>query len=118
MTAQHSKAAKQMLSVHLKDKNALYAAYMPFLNHGGLFVPTTDGYSLGDEVFVLVTLPEESERVPVAGKVVWITPRGAVGNRTPGIGVHFNGNDGGRLRNKIEALLAGALNRDKPTHTL
>jgi len=118
MTAPQSRAAKQMLSIHLKDKNALYASYMPFLVHGGLFVPTVDSYTLGDEVFVLVTLPEETDRIPVAGQVVWVTPRGAVGNRTPGIGVQFNGQDGGRLRNRIENLLAGALNRDKPTHTL
>jgi type IV pilus assembly protein PilZ len=55
----------------------------------------------------------------VAGKVVWVTPVGAQGNRTAGIGVQFNeGPDGEQVRTKIEALLAGALGADRPTHTM
>lgn len=118
MTVSQGRAAKRMLSVHLKDKNALYAAYMPFLENGGLFIPSLDNYRLGEEVFVLLTLLDEPEKMPVAGRIVWITPKEAVGNRTPGIGIQFNGQDGGRLRDRIETLMAGALNRDKPTHTL
>lgn len=118
MTPHQEKSAKRMLSVHLKDKNALYAAYMPFIENGGLFVPSLDNYSLGEEVFVLLTLLDEPEKLPVAGRIVWITPKGAVGNRTPGIGIQLNGQDGGRLRDRIETLLAGSLAREKPTHTL
>ncbi len=63
---------------------------MPFLKHGGLFAPTAQRYSLGDEVVLLVNLADESERLSVVGKVVWISPVGAQGNRTAGIGIHFN----------------------------
>ena len=118
MTASHGTFAKRMLSVHLKDKNALHAAYMSFVENGGLFIPSLDSYALGEEVFVLLTLLDEPEKMPIAGRIVWITPKGAVGNRTPGIGIQFNGQDGGRLRNRIETLLAGTLAREKPTHTL
>lgn len=109
---------RKMLSLHLKDKHALYASYMPFLENGGLFIPTLDEYSLGDEISVMLTLLDEMEKVTLTGKIVWVTPRGAVSNRTPGIGVQFGDQDGGRLRNRIEAIMAGILNRDKPTHTL
>ena len=118
MSAEPGKTAKRMLSVHLKDKNALYAAYMPFLENGGLFIPSMDQYELGEDVFVLLSLLDDPEKMPVAGRIVWITPQGAVGNRTPGIGIQFNGQDGGRLRARIETIMAGALERDKPTHTL
>jgi type IV pilus assembly protein PilZ len=107
-----------ILSLTIKDKNALYAAYMQFVKNGGLFIPTTKKYKLGDEVFMLLTLMEETERIPVAGKVIWITPIGAEGNRAAGIGVQFSDQDGGLARNKIETYLAGALKSDRPTHTM
>jgi type IV pilus assembly protein PilZ len=107
-----------ILSLAIKDKGSLYAAYMPFVKNGGLFIPTTKPYKLGDEVFMLLTLMEEKERIPVAGKVVWITPAGAQGNRTPGIGVQFSEQDNGQTRARIETLLGGALKAERPTHTM
>lgn len=107
-----------ILSLTIKDKNALYAAYMQFVQSGGLFIPTTKQYRLGDEVFMLLTLMDETERLPVAGRIIWITPVGAEGNRAAGIGVQFSDQDGGAARNKIETYLAGALKSDRPTHTL
>lgn len=107
-----------ILSLSIKDKSALYAAYMPFVKNGGLFIPTPKSYQLGDEVFMLLTLMDETEKIPVAGKVIWITPQGAQGNRTAGIGVQFAERDGGATRNKIETYLAGALKSDRQTHTM
>ncbi len=107
-----------ILSLTIKDKSALYAAYMPFVKNGGLFIPTPKGYNIGDEVFMLLTLMEETEKIPVAGKIVWITPKGAQGNRAAGIGVQFNEQDGGVARGKIETYLAGALKAERPTHTM
>ena len=107
-----------ILSLTIKDKSALYAAYMPFISGGGLFIPTKKNYQLGDEVFMLLTLMDEPEKIPVAGKIIWITPVGAQGNRAAGIGVQFSDQDEGTARNKIETYLAGALEADRPTHTL
>ena len=110
-------AKSGILSLTIKDKAVLYAAYMPFIVNGGLFIPTGKQYRLGDEVFLLLTLMEEPEKIPVAGKVVWITPRGAGGTRAAGIGVQFN-EEGDMARKKIETYLAGALQSDRPTHTM
>lgn len=107
-----------ILSLTIRDVNALYAAYMPFVNNGGLFVPTNKKYKLGDEVFMLLTLMQENERIPVAGKIIWITPIGAEGNKAAGIGVQFSEQDGGMARNKIETYLAGALKWERQTHTM
>jgi type IV pilus assembly protein PilZ len=112
-------ARQGILSLAVKDKAQLYAAYMPFLKQGGIFVPTTRRYFIGDEVFVLLTLPEGNERLPVAGRVVWVTPAGAQGNRTAGIGVQFaDSAEGENVKGRIETLLAGTLAADKPTHTM
>jgi type IV pilus assembly protein PilZ len=107
-----------ILSLTIKDKSALYAAYMPFIRGGGLFIPTKKNYRLGEEVFMLLTLMDDAEKIPVAGKIVWITPTGAQGNRAAGIGVQFSSQDEGAARNKIEGYLAGALDSDRPTHTM
>ena len=106
-----------ILSLTIKDKAVLYAAYMPFLANGGLFVPTNKQYRVGDEVFMLLTLMDESEKIPIAGRVVWITPVGAQGNRQAGIGVQFSEQDAA-ANAKIENHLGGALNSDRQTHTM
>lgn len=110
-------ARNGILSLTIRDKAVLYAAYMPFIANGGLFIPTNKVYSLGDEVFMLLSLMEEQEKIPVAGKVVWITPKGAQGNRAAGIGVQFSSEDDTASK-KIETYLAGALESDRPTHTM
>lgn len=108
-----------VLSLSIKEKTALFAAYMPFLKGGGIFIPTTKQYKLGDEVFMLLTLMEDPNKIPVAGKVVWITPAGAHGGKTQGIGVQFDKNDSGvAARNKIEGLLGGSLKSARQTHTM
>ena len=107
-----------MLSLSIKDKASLYASYMPYVKNGGLFIPTNKAYSLGDEVFMLLTLMEDGNRLPVAGKIIWITPMGAQGNRARGIGVQFAPQDKGQTRSKIETHLAGALKADRITHTM
>ncbi|MFL0808915.1 MAG: PilZ domain-containing protein [Agarilytica sp.] len=110
-------ARNGILSLTIRDKAVLYAAYMPFIQNGGLFIPTNKSYNLGDEVFMLLSLMDEPEKIPVAGKVVWITPKGAQGNRAAGIGVQFSGDDDA-ANSKIENYLAGSLESDRPTHTM
>jgi len=113
-----SASRQGILSLSIKDKNALYAAYMPFVKSGGLFIPTKREYEMGEEVFLLLNLMEETERLPIAGKIIWITPVGAEPYRTQGVGVQFSEQEGGVVRHKIEAYLDGALESDPPTHTL
>lgn len=107
-----------ILSLTIRDKSALYAAYMPFIKNGGLFIPTEKPYKLGDEVFMLLTLMDSEGKLPIAGKVVWITPKGAQGNKATGIGVQFSELDKGATKSKIETQLAGALESERPTHTM
>ena len=108
-----------VLSLNISSKSALYAAYMPFLKNGGIFLPTSRDYKLGDEIFMLLQIMDDPTKHPVAGTVAWITPPGAQGNKTQGIGVQFAGDDAGQvLRNRIEQILAGHLGSSRPTHTL
>lgn len=107
-----------VLSLAIKEKAALYAAYMPFLVGGGLFIPTTKTFQIGEEVFMLLSLIEDPVKLKVVGNVVWITPS-TQGNKPQGIGVQFNEKSGGlEARNKIEGLLGNALKSLRATHTI
>lgn len=114
-----SSSRQGILSLTIKDKGALYAAYMPYIKHGGLFIPSNKDYVLGDEVFMLLKLMGEVDKLPVVGRVIWLTPKGAQGNGIAGVGVQFaDDEDGVNVRNKIETYLGGALQSDRPTHTM
>lgn len=106
-----------MINLPIKDKTALYSSYMPFVKGGALFVPSTRMYKLGEEVFVIVTLPDDTERMPLTGKVVWVHHRNQ-GQRPAGFGVQLSGEGSDALRRKIEAQLGGSLTADRPTYTL
>ena len=107
------------MSLAIKDKGSLYAAYMSYIEGGGIFIPTNKVYKLGEEVFILLSLMDETEKMPVVGKVVWINPQGTGhGHSLPGIGVQFTDSDGKTVRNKIETYLAGTAQSERMTHTM
>jgi type IV pilus assembly protein PilZ len=112
-------ARPSVIQLVFREKGALYAAYIPAFTEGGLFVPTTREYTLGDDIYLLLSLPEDNQRYPVAGKIAWITPANASGGRTQGVGVRFPGDDKTRLlRVKIEQILGTNISSSKPTQTL
>ena len=108
-----------VIQLVFREKSALYAAYVPILANGGIFVPTTRDYKLGDDMYLLLTLPDDPQRYPVAGKVAWITPSNAAGGRTQGVAVGFSNDAKVRvLRQRIETLLGTQLQSAKPTQTI
>jgi len=108
-----------VMQLVFREKGALYAAYVPILLDGGLFVPTTREYKLGEDIYLLLSLPDDPQRYPVAGKVAWITPANASGGRTQGVGVRFPSDEKTRLlKLKIEELLGTQLQSAKPTQTI
>ena len=119
-TSSANQAARpSIIQLAIKEKGALYAAYIPMFKDGGIFIPTTKNHRLGDDVMVLITLPDDVQRYPIAGKVAWITPPRASGNRTQGIGVRFPKDDkSAQLKVKIEQMLGTAIASDRPTQTL
>ena len=108
-----------VIQLVFREKGALYAAYIPMLTDGGLFVPTQRPYKLGEDIYLLLSLPDDPQRYPVAGKVAWITPANASGGRTQGVGVRFPADDKTRqLKIKIEEVLGTQISSSKPTQTV
>ena len=114
-----SSARPSVVQLAIKEKAALYAAYIPLFKEGGVFFPTERDYQLGADVYVLITLPDDTQRYPVAGKVAWVTPAKASGNRTQGVGVRFPNDEKSRqLKLKIEEILGVHLASERPTQTI
>jgi type IV pilus assembly protein PilZ len=108
-----------VIQLVFREKGALYAAYIPLFSEGGLFVPTTREYRLGEDIYLLLTLPDDPQRYPVAGKVSWLTPPNTSGGRTQGVGVRFPVDEKTRLlRVKIEEVLGTSIQSSKPTQTV
>ena len=108
-----------VIQLAIKEKAALYAAYIPLFVEGGIFIPTAREYKLGDDIYVLLSLPDDPQRYPVAGKVAWVTPAKAAGSRTQGVGIQFPRDEKSKLlKIKIEQILGAALGSDRPTQTI
>ncbi len=109
-----------ILSLAIKDKGSRYSTDISFFENAGIFIPTNKAYDLGDEVFMLLTLMDETEKMPVVGQVAWINPNGGGNSHgIAGIGVHFTEKDCEKVRNKIETFLAGSAQKsDRLTHTM
>ncbi len=97
---------------------SLYLAYMPFIKGGGLFVRTIKDFELGTAVKLSISLMEETEKYEIEGSIVWITPKGAQGNKPAGVGIQFSGENSRYLCNKIETYLAGMLKSTQVTDTI
>jgi type IV pilus assembly protein PilZ len=118
-TVNPSTPRPSVIQLAIKEKAALYAAYIPLFEDGGIFIPTAREYRLGDDVYVLLSLPDDPQRYPVAGKVAWVTPARASGNRTQGVGIRFPSDEKSRLlKLKIEEILGSHLASDRPTQTI
>lgn len=109
MNAPRRASGGGLLHFNPTDRMALYKAYMPFVKNGGLFISTSHRYELGNEVFVMLKLPQEaeSERMSIVGKVVWISRNGGV-NRPAGIGIQMSDQpENAVVRDRIERAIAG-----------
>ncbi len=108
-----------VIQLAFKDLPSLAASYMPLLSNGGLFVPTERGFQLGESIYVLLTLPDDPQRYPIAAKVAWVTPARSAGGRVQGVGMHFPTDDKTlQLRTKIEATLNSYVGSDRSSQTV
>lgn len=108
----------KLINISFVSEACLYMAYMPFVKDGGIFIRTNQNYSLGDELQLSLKLINEHDPYLVTAKVVWITPKGAQGNKPPGIGVQFLGENCRNVSSKIETYLAGMLKSSQLTDTI
>jgi type IV pilus assembly protein PilZ len=98
-----------IINYAMKELTELNLSYMPFIKEGGLFVPTTERFILGDLIDIDLQLPNKEMPLRINGKVVWLTPKSAVHHVIEGVGVQFVGPLAEMVRTELEALLDKSL---------
>ena len=107
-----------ILTCHIDNVEMLYASYLSFVTNGALFVPSNQVKEIGEEVFIAVTLPNSSERLPMNGKIVWVNSKDQA-NRPAGFAVQIGTDVAGlTIKNEIERLLAGKVDSLQSTYTM
>jgi type IV pilus assembly protein PilZ len=107
-----------LLQFALRDLPTLYVSYIPLLKNGGIFVPTSRPYSLGDKMYLSLTLPYDSKKYTLPCTVVWINPVGVSGGAAPGVGLHFpEDTEAQVVHQKILDLLSRIEKAPSYTHT-
>ena len=118
-TAPEASQRPGVFTLVIRSKAALYAAWIPLLKGGGIFLPSNRSHALGEEVLILLTLLDDGNKIPLQGNVAWINPAHGTSNRPQGIGVQLADSEAARdLKKRVEGLLAGALQSSRPTHTI
>ncbi|QIO08621.1 PilZ domain-containing protein [Acinetobacter lanii] len=106
-----------LLQANISDRATLQASYMPYVQGGGLFISSKQDVKMGEEVFVLATLPNQSQKIPLTGKVIWISYK-QTGMKPQGFAIQLSGEKGNYYRMEAEKLLAGSMSSDLPSFTM
>jgi type IV pilus assembly protein PilZ len=107
-------------TVVITDKKELYRSYMPFIVGGGLFIPfneevTPNKVQPGQKMFIVFSMLESKQKIPIQGKVVWICKSGL----TKGYGVAFGDSAPMRaLKENIENQITDLMAKKEATYTL
>ena len=106
-----------IIAVEIQSTQQLYSCYMPFLEGGGLFLPTKKTYKMGTNLLVRLKLLKENTMLPVAGRVAWIALSNVQGGQKQGVGIRFTDTDGS-MRQKMEDMLMSYKEKGVATFTL
>lgn len=110
--------SERIISYKFTTVKNLYNAYMPFIEKGGLFIPSRESFSLGEKVMLDILFLDHPKAYQIPGQVAWLTPAGAQGGKPQGVGVQFIGDDADKIRIQIETHLAGMLDSSISTDTM
>jgi type IV pilus assembly protein PilZ len=107
-----------IITCNIAHIQTLYSSYLSFVANGGIFVPSTRGYNIGDDVFVAFTLPGSNDRFPLNGKIIWVNDKGTTA-KPAGFALQFGTDiNSQKMKNEIERQLAGMVESDRPTYTM
>jgi len=101
-----------LLQLSIRDKVALHSHYMPFIRHGGIFIPTERIYRFGETVGMILRFLDRGKKLVITGKVVWVSPQSSNNSaHNPGVGLQFVGNTREDVQKAIEAYLGDLAKR-------
>lgn len=107
-------------SINIPEKKELYRCYMPFIKHGGLFIPFNEEVgpnqiSPGQNIFIVLTILDQRNKIPIHGKVVWISK----GGMQKGYGVSLGNTPAMKaLKESIETAIMDFTTKKEATYTI
>lgn len=107
---QKNNMATDLLQLAIRDKVALHSHYMPFIQGGGVFVPTKKEFHLGDMTGVVIRFLDRGKKLVISGRVVWISPEGN-SSGMPGVGIQFVGASQASIKGAIDSYLGELAHR-------
>ena len=111
----------RMLQLRLESKPIIYMSYMSFLEYGGVFLPSNDKFTMGEEVLLVLELvgPAHTDKLFIKSNVCWINANPSASGRPKGIGLAFSSDESGvKAKALFEAILSGLLANERATYTL
>lgn len=119
MAEDSTKRAVKMIKLHITERTMLYSSYMSFLRGGGMFIASSDHFSMGEEVLLVLEVMEHDTKFPLRCQVVWQNPPSSNPMRPGGVGLAFPGDEiGKQAKATIETNLAGLLDNPRQTYTM
>ena len=125
LTAKHAvikrikrvKIMNNIIKLVIKAKVDLSVSYIQQFKYGGIFIGGEFNYTIDDEVFLIISLPDGGAALAVAGVVKWLSPVAALAY-PPGIGVQFSSDQvGSEAKSRIESILAGVVDEETNSYT-
>jgi type IV pilus assembly protein PilZ len=104
--------ASQLLQLDIQNKVVLHSHYMPFIKDGGIFIQTEREFEFEQRVVMLLRFLDKGKKLPISGRVVWISPKSGRGSSvSPGVGLQFAGDNRKEIQKAIEAYLGDLAKR-------
>lgn len=107
-------------TVIINERRELYRCYMPFIKGGGLFIPFNEEINAskvqpGQKVFIVLSILDSKQKIPIHGKIVWISRGGPM----KGYGVALGESPVMKsLKETIETHIAEIAAKKENTYTL
>lgn len=103
----------------ISDKRELYRCYMPFIKGGGLFMNFNEEITPlkiapGQKILIVLSILDNKERVPISGKVAWISRGGIYRGFGVSLGEAPNTKS---IKEQIEHAILDFSLRKEPTYT-
>ncbi len=97
--------AARALSVVLRDAESVQRYFLPQVRGGGILVETPNLLPMGADVLLMITLPDNGQRTPLQGKVIWIMPKDNRDGHPPSMGIRFT-NDRSGVLTRIQSIIS------------
>lgn len=101
------------LTLIVEDRVQLHNHYMPFIEAGAIFIPTTEAFKLGDEAKAVIFLKQYNKKIPISGQICWLnacSDKARDSHQKQGVGIQLTGEKAPKIKALFEKVLGDLVN--------